>query len=794
MSEKNVQITINGTTVEVPNGMLLVEAAKVAGIDIPVFCYHPKLEPVGVCRMCMVEVEGMRKPVTACTLPVTDGMVVRTDTETVKTLQTGVLEFLLLNHPLDCPVCDKGGECPLQDQTYTYGPTVSRSLDPKQRKSKAVDLGNFIVLDQERCILCRRCTRFDNEISQENNLIVGERAHDAVITTAEGQRFDSYFSGNTIELCPVGALTSDLFRFKARPWDLAKVPSVCNGCSVGCNIRLDYRFGELMRVMSRENPATDGGWLCDRGRFNYKFVNGENRIKEPHVRREGKLVPVEWRPALEEVAEKVQQIIAEKGGRAIGIIGGGRLTNEEAYLLQKLARVGFQTNNVDYRVGQQLIASYGKYSGRQTDLDDADGILIVDTLVAERAPVLDLRIRKAGRRNARIVDVGTAFGWYRYEVKRFPALPGEVGDVLAGDDVFSELKDCRKVVAVWGGHDAHAGEATTALLDRLKKAGASVHLLILSEQNNSRGAEHAGVLPQLLPGGKVASDANARQQVEKVWGKKLPAADGMDTGAMLKAAAAGQLEMLVLVGANVMQTYPDTELVTEALKKTPYVVAIDLFETETASYADVLLPAAGFPAKTGAFTSLDGLVQTVDRAQETEFDTWTDGQIIVGLGQMLGVELLPAGGLDAELAALGMGLGKDGTLPGLDSRAVAEVLRTARRRSTMPGDGLVLIPVERLYAGGGTSYFDSEIAHARPKHEGYIHPADAAELQIEDGDYVTLEGAAHRITVQVRCQERVVRGTLQVPFGLPDLPVYRLQRGEEYTRVTLHRQVMEEVG
>ena len=546
--------------------------------------------------------------------------------------------------------------------------------------------------------------------------------------------------------------------------------------------------------MSRENPATDGGWLCDRGRFNYKYVNGENRIKEPLVRRDGKLVPVEWRQALEEVAEKAREIMAEKGGGAIGVIGGGRLTNEEAYLLQKLARVGFQTNNVDYRVGKQVIASYGKYAGRQTDLDDADGVLIVDTLVAERAPVLDLRIRKAGRRNARVVDVGTAFGWYRYETKRFPALPGEVAEVLASEEVFTELKDCRKVVAVWGGHDAQTGEAVAALLDRLKKAGASVHLLILGEQNNSQRRRIAGVLPQLLPGGKVAADQNARQQVEKAWGKKLPANEGMDTGAMLKAAAAGKLEMLVLVGANIMQTYPDTELVSEALKRTPYVVAVDLFETETASCADVLLPAAGYPAKTGSYTSLDGLVQSVDRAQDTEFDTWTDGQIIVGLGEMLGVELLPARGLNAEMAALGMELGKDGTLPGLDSKAVAEVLRSARRRSVVPGDGLVLVPVERLFAGGGTSYFDSEIAHARPKHEGYIHPEDAAALQLKDGDSVTLEGVAQRITVQVRLQERVVRGTLQVPVGLPDLPVYRLQRGEEYTRVTLHRQVMEEVG
>ena len=233
MSQERVHITIDGRTVEVPKGMLLVEAAKLAGVDIPVFCHHPKLEPVGVCRMCLVEVEGQRKPVTACTMPVSDGMVVRTQTELIDQLRKGVLELLLLNHPLDCPVCDKGGECPLQDQTYSYGPAVSRSLDPKVRKLKSAELGNFIVFDRERCIVCRRCTRFDDEIALENNLVVAERADGVVITTAPGERYDSYFSGNTIELCPVGALTSELYRFRARPWDLAKVPSVCTGCSVG---------------------------------------------------------------------------------------------------------------------------------------------------------------------------------------------------------------------------------------------------------------------------------------------------------------------------------------------------------------------------------------------------------------------------------------------------------------------------------------------------------------------------------------------------------------------------------
>src|SRR5690606_38448648 len=306
---------------------------------------------VGVCRMCLVEVEGQRKPVPACTMKAVDGMVVRTETPLVQHLRQGVIEFLLLNHPLDCPVCDKGGECPLQDNTFKYGLGTSRLSVPKMRKRKVVDLGNFIILDEERCILCRRCVRFDREITYENNLVVGERAHEALITTADGQTYDSYFSGNTIELCPVGALTSKTYRFKARPWDLSSVPSICTGCSVGCNVRLDFRFGELVRLVAREHPDVDNGWLCDRGRFNYRYIHGEERLTRPLMRKGGQFVEVSWSEALMEIASRLRTARRDHGAGSLGFIGGVRLTNEEAYLFQKLARDVVGTPNVDHRVG-----------------------------------------------------------------------------------------------------------------------------------------------------------------------------------------------------------------------------------------------------------------------------------------------------------------------------------------------------------------------------------------------------------------------------------------------------------
>ncbi|MGE5673786.1 MAG: NADH-quinone oxidoreductase subunit NuoG, partial [Mycobacterium leprae] len=393
--QQMVTVTIDGRTVTVPKGTNLVEAAKMAGIEIPVFCYHPKLDPAGVCRMCLVQIEKMPKPQAACVTPVmNDGMVIHTQVAQVDDLRKGALEFLLLNHPLDCPVCDKGGECDLQDLTLKHGPSTSRLQEAKVQKPKTVELGNFIVLDNERCILCRRCVRFDDQIATEGNLIIEERAHFNLITTLEEQPYDSYFSGNTIELCPVGALTSETYRFQARPWDLAKVDSICHGCSVGCNVSEEFRHGKLLRLEARDNAAVDQGWMCDRGRFNYKFVHQDDRITEPLMKKDGQLVPVSWKEALTAIAEQFKAVKATVGGKGLGVIGGGKLTNEEAYLLQKFARVTLGTNNIDHRTSGQQVASLGAFPGRQADLSDAGAIIVVDTDPAETAPVMDLRIRR----------------------------------------------------------------------------------------------------------------------------------------------------------------------------------------------------------------------------------------------------------------------------------------------------------------------------------------------------------------------------------------------------------------
>lgn len=795
MSQELVTITIDGKQVQVPKGMLLVEAAKYAGVEIPVFCYHPKLDPAGVCRMCLVEVEGQRKPVTACTFPVSDGTVVNTQSDTVKSLQRGVIEFLLLNHPLDCPVCDKGGECPLQDNTFRYGAATSRSLDLKVRKPKAVDLGNFIVFDQERCILCRRCTRFDNEITQEQHLVIKERAHENVVTTADGDPFNSYFSGNVIELCPVGALTSDLYRFKARPWDLARASSVCTGCSVGCSTKLDFRFGTLLRVLGGDNPETDGGWLCDRGRFNYKFVGDEKeRVQQPLIRKNGQLVPASWDEALSEVALRIRTARRDHGGASIGAIGGGRLTNEEAYLFQKLARVGFGTPNVDWRTGEQYVASNRDFAGRITDISAATGLLLVDILLAERAPVADLRVRRASERNrAKIVAVGPAMPRYRAGLAEFKALPGEIPAALEGDGVFEALKGTERLVAIWSGRDPRVGQALAGLLQRFKDAGSEVRLLIPGEQNNAWAADAMGVRPDRLPGYRPIDDEGKRA-VEEAWRAELPEGAGLDTGAMLEAAAAGKLQALYLAGANVMGTHPDRGLAQKALENVPFLVVQDLFLTETAKYADVVLPAAGFPAKAGRYTSFDGTVQGVKQAMAPEFETRVDAEIFQGVAQAIGVKLCEsAQELEWEIQHL-TGWTEGALLPAAPAElmtASAAPARDAAARS--PQEGLVLVAVERLFAGGGTAYFDPGVARARPKVEAWIHPDDAQAIGVEEGEAIMLENGAASQVYTVRLSDSVMPGTAQVAKGLVEAPANAFGPSG-LARVAALKAVAEEVG
>ena len=406
-STDHVTVTIDGVDIVVPKGTLVVEAAKLIDRDIPVYCYHPKLGPAGLCRICLVEIEGMPKLQIGCNTPVADKMVVHTQSDKSNEGRRAVLELLLLNHPLDCPICDKGGECDLQDYVVAYGQGASRLADPKMHKPKAVDLGPTIVLDEERCILCLRCVRFDDIITNEHSLRTEDRGARAIIATATGEEYRSNFSGNVTELCPVGALTSKTYRFKSRPWDNHRTTTTCMQCSVGCQMHVDSRVSMVQRTMSvAEDDAISDGWLCDRGRYNIGYLSDERRLTQPLHRHNGEWIQIGWDDAIALWANALRDGIAKNGPAAAGAIGGGRLLNEEAFLLQHIYR-SLGVENLDWRSGRMHHAYPGATGGTHVDLENADVILTFGRSPAQLAPVLDLRIRKAvSQKGATLIAVG----------------------------------------------------------------------------------------------------------------------------------------------------------------------------------------------------------------------------------------------------------------------------------------------------------------------------------------------------------------------------------------------------
>ncbi len=517
MADELVEVTIDGVAVAVPKGTLIVEAARRAGVEIPVFCYHPKLAPVGACRICLVQIEPTPRLTTACTTPVGPGMVIHTQNDLARGGRESVLEFMLANHPLDCPICDKGGECPLQNITFARGLGTSRFKEEKRHLAKRYPLSEKIVLDRERCIMCFRCTRFQDEIAGDPSLVALERGDHSEIGVAEGRTFDSIFSGNTIELCPVGALTSRQYRFKARPWDLDLTASVCGGCAMGCNVTLSARDGQLLRISSRDNPAVDNGWLCDYGRFGQVGATREERLTTPMVRRDGALVPVTWDEALTEAANRLTAIKAAHGADAIGGIASPTVPNEALYLFARLLREGIGTGNVDHapRPPVPARADLG-FRGDVADIDTADVIVLAGVDPIAEVPVLHLRLRKAAMRGAKVVLIHgepdkftaqEATTWLRTaprgEGDALRALAEAVGGTATTD------ADIAAVAAQWSAAEQRMLLVNPALLADAATADAVAALLPAAggpvvETANGRGALDLGILP-----GDAAQDAAA---------------------------------------------------------------------------------------------------------------------------------------------------------------------------------------------------------------------------------------------------------------------------------------------
>jgi NADH-quinone oxidoreductase subunit G len=725
-----VSLTIDGIDVQVPKGTLLVEAAKSIHRDIPVYCYHEKLGPAGLCRVCLVEIEGMPKLQIACNTVVTDGMKVNTANGKVNDGRRAILEFFLLNHPLDCPICDKGGECDLQDYAVAYGQRASRLVDAKSEKPKAVDLGPTIVLDEERCIVCQRCVRFDDIITQERSLTTIDRGAHTIIATASGSAYVSDFSGNVTELCPVGALTSKTYRFKSRPWDNHRTTTTCTQCSVGCQMHVDARLNLVTRTMNvEEDAAISDGWLCDRGRYNLGYLGDERRLTQPMYRSEGRWSQIGWDDAIALWASALQDAIAARGPKSAGAIGGGRLLNEEAFLLQHIHRA-LGVENLDWRAGRQQRAYPGPDGGTPADLERAQVIITVGCTPEQLAPVLDLRIRKAVARNgATLISLGD-----------HPAssVLGTIVQVATVDKLRAAIPAAAERIAIVGdGATLTDFDAMGALCNELRANGKTLFAFALGEQANARGAEAMGM---------------------------LPGPQGLDTTAMLTAAGAGEVDVLALFGVNPMLRHPDRALVEAALETTPFVVVSDLFMTETAERATLVLPVCSAFEKSGTTLNLSGDVLPVHAAVPGPDGVIADGDILVALAEALGIAIPGPDELDATVrarAAL-----PPANAPHLATTSVEPVAAGAYR----------LVIAQTIFSGGGTLAHDERVAVLRTTPRATVHPQTAGVAGIRAGDVIDLiaESGAKLHDLVVVSSDRAPRETITIVDALPAAPANTL--------------------
>ncbi len=683
---KTITLTIDGREVQAPENAMLVDAAKHGDVEIPVFCYEPKLgNPVGACRMCLVEIEGIGKLQTGCSTPVKDGMVVHTQTERVKEAQRSVVEFLLINHPLDCPVCDKGGECPLQDITFGWGGGISRFIEPKRHFVKPLELSPLIAIDRERCILCYRCVRFSQEVSEDYQLVLLERGAHSFVSTFDGHPYVAPFSGNIIELCPVGALTSRSYRFRARPWDIEDAGTVCTLCPAQCNVTLTVRDERVLRVLSRDHAEVDDGWLCDRGRFAYPALSdgldasataegavaveaevavaatagvgvdtgggtalatgGGNggggslladpsrgprfgaRVSEPLLRDGGELRPVPWERALQEAS-----VALSRAGARTGAIAGGGATNEEGFLLARMMREGLGSGQLDSRasgwlaLAQQRALAAPALQARISDLEFAHAVLVLDCDPIADAPILDLRLRKGMRRHG----------------MKLERIGGE--DLLALRETAERLAgEGEELVILWGERFAAGpggAERAQALLDIAASLSLAeidgAGLLEVPASANGRGLREAGVLPDAGPGlSDLDTDA------------------GRDADGIAAALAAGELSAVYLLQADPLS--PEDPFSRgdsswgEALERASTVIAHAAFLTEGIhEHANVVFPAETYAEKEGTVTHPDGRLQRVRQAVAHGGSRRAEWRVIAELSSRLGCDLGVEGGKSAS--------------------------------------------------------------------------------------------------------------------------------------------------
>ena len=648
-----MRVSVDGRPIEGRPGEMVIAAAERAGIYIPRFCWHPRMKPVGMCRMCLVEIKGPRgfslQP--ACFVPVAEEMEVVTKSEKVKKAQDGVLEFLLVNHPLDCPVCDRGGECPLQDQTFAFGPGESRFVEEKRHFEKPIRISDLVALDRERCIQCARCTRFADEIAGDPLIDFVERGDQVQVLTFPDEPFSSYFSGNTVQICPVGALTAAPYRFRARPWDLEQVESTCTTCAFGCRVAVQSSSNRLIRMLGIDSDPVNQGWLCDKGRFSYEAADHDDRLGAPLMRSgsEGQLSACGWGEALDRTTRELRNIVELHGAGAVAVLGGARLTNEDAYAWAKLAKGIIGTDSVDCQLGDGLPAELVLGLPRATidEACSASTVVVLAPDLKEELPVLYLRLRGAAiDGHTRLVELTpqpTALSKYAAATVQYR--PGEAAQaaraLVDGSNGAGDLLRGGDVVVVLGRPSVAESDQWVSEAARILAAVPGVKFLPALRRANVMGALDMGLAPGVLPG-RVGLEAG-RARFSEQW-PTLPERRGMSATEILTAAAEGRVQGLVLLGADPLADFPDRALARRALTGAGFVVAVDLFLTESARQADVVLAAAGAGERSGSTTNIEGRVTVVNQkvtAPGTARPDWIiAAELASRLGYDLGVESL----------------------------------------------------------------------------------------------------------------------------------------------------------
>lgn len=787
-----VTVTIDGVEVSVPKDTLVIRAAEQVGVQIPRFCDHPLLAPVGACRQCLVEVpdagngRGMPKPQASCTLTVADGMVVNTQATSpvADKAQQGVMELLLINHPLDCPVCDKGGECPLQNQAMSNGRGETRFTEHKRLYPKPINISAAVLLDRERCVLCARCTRFSEQIAGDPFIALVERGALQQVGIYEKEPFESYFSGNTIQICPVGALTSSSYRFRSRPFDLVSTPSVTEHDASGSAIRVDHRRGKVMRRLAGDDPEVNEEWITDKDRFGFRWSRLDDRLTHPLVRdrlpdgEPGELRPASW-PEAFAVAARGLAAAREAGG--VGVLPGGRLTVEDAYAYAKFARVALATNDVDFRARAHSAeeAAYlaahvagtmpGAGAVTYADLESARAVVLVGFEPEDEAGSVFLRLRKAARgtvtSGSSLLGVWsiapyTSRGLHKLGGTLIPTRPG---DEAAAVEALAHDGD----VALDAGGLILVGErmaAVPGVLSAVARLAATTgaRAAWIPRRAGDRGALEVGCLPTLLPGGRPVADAAARVDLAAAWGvDDVPAAPGRDTDAIVAAAASGELGGLVVGGVD-PGDLPDPVLAAQALAGVGFLVSLEVRESAVTALADVVLPVAPPTEKSGSYVNWEGRVRRFDQVLHVP-GSLPDGRVLAGIAEEMGVRLgvrSPEQAWD-ELAQLG---GWDGERPTLEHVAPAPAGEAS---------GLVLASWKQLVDDGRLQDGDDDFRATARAPRVLVSPDVLAQLGAAPGEQVTLTGPLGSVELPVGVAD-LADGTCWAPASAPGLAVRHL--------------------